>query len=534
MPKKSLDVLVVGAGPVGIFCANELVRQGLTCRIVDKKVGLSDKSKALAFHIRTLDLFDDCGLINDVLAQGQKINGILMKANGRQLAHVTFADVEANRHFIIDLPQDKTERILDNALRAKQVNVEWQTELTAIKQSAQGVSVTLTDANGKLETLNVPWLIACDGGHSTVRELLNIDFLGSEYKQRWWLADLTIDWDVAEDQMVIYPSEEGPLACFPMGNKRYRLVMAAPASNHNDPTMDDIVAVFNHRSSEKAVLSSPIWITKFFLHHRQIQQYRKGRVFFAGDAAHVHSPMGGQGLNTGIQDVYNLIWKLALVHNNFAKEALLDSYHAERYPVGRAVLKKTDMMTKMFVIKNPLLIGTRNVLMSFFMSIKCIKTKFATSMAELDISYADSPIVANFGSVKHVKKGQFLVDFNLMSVAREKLTPLHDIIRGTAHHLLLFAGLNSPDVTNLVEIARWICAKYPHIIIPHLILSHESDIPECLASVWLDEQQQVHHQFAINQPMALLLRPDKYIGLTQSPVEHDVLKSYFKTMFYNV
>lgn len=531
MPKKALDVLVVGAGPVGIFCANELVRQGLSCRIIDKKTSLSDKSKALALHIRTLDLLDDCGLIDDFLAQGHKINGVLLKSNGRQLVHMTFAEVKANRHFVIDLPQDKTELILDTALRAKKVEVEWQTELTAITQNESTVCATLAGADGKIETVTASWLIACDGGHSTVREQLKVEFFGSEYNEKWWLADLLIDWDLPEDKMVICPSEDGPLACFPMGNKRYRLVMTAPEGSETDPSMEDVVAVFNHRSSDKAVLSNPIWITKFYLHHRQAQQYRKDRVFFAGDAAHIHSPMGGQGLNTGIQDVYNLIWKLALVNANLAKETLLDSYHAERYPVGHSVLKKTDVMTKVFIIKNPLLIRIRNFIISRVMSIKFIKDKFAESMAELDISYAKSPIVASLGSVSHFKAGHFLVDFNLSSAKTKGVTALHEIIRGKAHHLLLFAGLHSPDVAKLVDLVKCISDKYPKIIIPHLILCHEIANLDCPATTWLDDQQHLHHQYAIEQPTALLLRPDKYIGLTQSPVNKDELMSYLASIF---
>lgn len=531
MAKKSLDVLVVGAGPVGIFCANEIIRQGLSCRIIDKKAGLSDKSKALALHIRTLDLLDDCGLIDDFLAQGQKINGVLLKSNGKQLVHMTFAEVEANRHFVIDLPQDKTEHILDKALHGKKLSIEWQTELTALTQNEEGVCATLTGADGKVETVTAPWLIACDGGHSTVRELLKIGFLGAEYSEKWWLADLHIDWDLPEDQMVICPSEGGPLACFPMGDKRYRLVMSAPEGSEADPTLEDVIGVFNHRSSDKAVLSKPIWITKFYLHHRQIQHYRKERVFFAGDAAHIHSPMGGQGLNTGMQDVYNLIWKLALVQANLAKEDLLDSYHAERYPVGHSVLKKTDMMTKMFVIKNPMLISLRNFTISMLMSIKFIKNKFAEAVAELDISYANSPIVTSLGSVKHFKAGRFLVDFNVSHAKKKGATPLHEMIRGTAHHLLLFAGLNSPDIANLVEVAKCISDKYPKIIIPHLILCHEMANLDCPATIWLDDQQQAHHHYAIEKPTVLLLRPDKYIGLTQSPVDKDALMRYLGGIF---
>jgi hypothetical protein len=165
------------------------------------------------------------------------------------------------------------------------------------------------------------------------------------------------------------------------------------------------------------------------------------------------------------------------------------------------------------------------------MSIKFIKNKFAEVMAELDISYASSPIVANLGSVKHFKAGSFLVDFNLSRVKKKVAMPLHEIVRGTVHHLFLFAGLNSPDVANLVEVAKCISDKYPKIIIPHLVLCHEMANLDCSATIWLDDQQQVHHHYAIEHPTALLLRPDKYIGLTQSPIDKDALMSYLAGIF---
>lgn len=531
MSKKSLDVLVIGAGPVGLFCANELIRQGLSCRIVDKKNGLSDKSKALGLHIRTLDLFKDCGFFDEIVKQGLKTLGVIIKSSGKEIVHLNFAEAEANIHFVIDLPQDKTEHILAEGLKAKKLAVEWETELTGIKQDKEGVSATLTRVDGKTETVSASWLIACDGGHSTVRNLLKMDFIGSEYKENWWLADLHIDWSLPQDQMIMYPSAYGPLACFPIGKKRYRLVMTAPPDKACNPTLEDIIDGFNRRSGEKAVLSDPIWLSQFYLHHRQIQHYRKDRVFFAGDAAHVHSPIGGQGLNTGIQDGYNLIWKLALVHNKLAKKELLETYHMERYPVGQGVIKKTDIMTKMLLLKNSWLIALRNFFLSKMMSITAIRKKVTTEMAELDISYAGSPIVANLGSIKHLKAGRFLFDFNLRQVGKKKITPLHEIVQGTAHHLLLFAGLNFPDVNNLIEIAKKISDKYPNFIVTHLILCQESDKLESAASIWLDENQDVHKKYAIDQPTALLIRPDKYIGLTQSPLEKEELMTYLGNIF---
>ncbi|WP_020424300.1 FAD-dependent monooxygenase [Legionella tunisiensis] len=345
MAENRLDVLVVGAGPVGLFCANELTRHGIPCRIIDKKAELSDKSKALGIHIRTLDVLEDCGFIDEILAQGLKVEGALLKAHEKLLVDVDFSLVEGDRHYLVDLPQDKTERILHAGLVTKGLQVEWQTELTGIEQAANHTIATLKRADGSSEQVNAAWIIACDGSHSTLRHLVNADFLGATYKEVWWLADLHIDWNLPKNKMAIFVSHHGPMAAFPMGEKRYRLVLVAPEGSSIDatPTIQDIEQAFKQRSAENATLSDPIWLTQFGIHHRQIQQYRYGRLFFAGDAAHIHSPMGGQGLNTGIQDIYNLIWKLTLVQKGLAQDSLLDSYHKERYPIGKGVLKKQTL-----------------------------------------------------------------------------------------------------------------------------------------------------------------------------------------------
>lgn len=524
MKKKTVDVLVIGAGPVGLFCANELIRHGLRCRIIDKKSGLSDKSKALGLHIRTLDVLDDCGFIDEVLAQGLKITKVVFKSKGHVLMTASFAGVEADRHFLIDLPQNQTEAILYEGLKNKGIDVEWKTELTALAQETDHVRAIFTKPNGKSEEVSARWLIACDGAHSTTRHLSNMDFVGAAYQQSWWLADLIIDWQLPPDTMHVYLHNSGPLACFPMQEKRYRLVMTSPLGHETEPSFEDIKSVFAERSSDAAVLSNPIWITKFNLHHRQIQHYRKERVFFAGDAAHIHSPMGGQGLNTGIQDAYNLVWKLALVQNKVANETILNSYHAERYPVGLDVLKKTDVMTRMILMKNPLMITLRNTLMSFMMSFNYIRNKLATDLAELAISYKDSPIVADLGSAKGFKSGSFLSNFELKSMDKKKVQTLREITKGTAHHLLLFTGLTN-DAEDLIEIANFIEEKYKNIIVPHIVLSQQLSI-NCSSKVWIDEGQHLHHKYGIKTSNLVLVRPDKYIGLTQSPVKLEQLKDY--------
>ncbi|WP_454782143.1 FAD-dependent monooxygenase [Legionella sp. WA2022007384] len=533
MSDELLDVLVVGAGPVGLFCANELTRQGLNCRIIDKKSTLSDKSKALAIHIRTLDLLRDCGFIEEILIQGQKVHGVLFKSKGHELIDATYENVEADYHFVIDLPQSKTEQILHQGLIDRGLHVEWQTELTEIEQTSTHIVSTLKHVDGHIETVQASWVIACDGSHSTLRKQVNAEFIGSSYKQTWWLADVLIDWKLPEDKFILYVSDKGPAACFPMGEKRYRIVMTAPEKNRiQEPTMEDIVQAFKLRCTDKASLHDPVWISQFGIDHKQIQNYRYGRVFFAGDAAHVNSPMGGQGLNTGLQDIYNLAWKLALVHKGLAHDALLDSYHSERHPIAAAVLKKTGVMTHLIMMTNPLLIAFRNFILHTAMSFDAMKNLVLNDLAELSVNYAKSPIVKVLGQKTQFKIGAFLIDFPLIDAKSKEKKELHQITQGTRHHLLLFTGLVPNQSLPLFELAAEMEQRFKGLIKTHILCSSsEMTLPVEEMSLLIDENQKMHQYFKINQATAVLIRPDKYIGLTQMPINKDALLGYIERTY---
>ncbi|CDZ76547.1 Pentachlorophenol 4-monooxygenase [Legionella massiliensis] len=534
MSNEALDVLVVGAGPVGLFCANELTRHGLPCRLIDKKPTITDKSKALALHIRTLDLLKDCGFLDEVFARGHKVDGIILKSKEKQLMDNSFTILEADYNFLIDLAQDQTEHILYEGLRGKGLDVEWNTELTNIEQQSARVLATLEKNDGNSEQIEASWVIACDGSHSTLRELVKAPFIGSSYKQTWWLADLFIDWDLPENKMVGFTSDEGPMVCFPMGKKRYRIVMTAPEKiEYKDPTMTDIEEAFSRRCSEKATLSNPIWLSQFGIAHKQIDQYRYNRVFFAGDAAHVHSPMGGQGMNTGLQDIYNLAWKLAMVHKGQAREQLLDSYHLERFPIAQAVLQKTGLMTRMIMLRNPLLIRLRNQFLHLVTSLKPVRMAILKDVSELDLSYAKSPIVTELGTKTKFKIGEFLLDFNLTEAQTKEKKSFRDLTQGTEHHLLLFAGRDNGQLEPLIKTASAIEEHYSGLIKTHLILANSNEQGIQHSSLWFDNNQDIHKRFAINEATAILLRPDKYIGLSQMPLNKDDLLRQLEKGYIN-
>lgn len=525
---KEIDVLIIGAGPVGLFCANEALRHGLSCRIIDKKTGLSNHSKALGIHIRSLDLLSDCGFLEEVLKQGHQVEGVTFKADGKEIVNANFSEIQASRHYLIDLPQNKTESILYQGLLNKSIEVEWKTELTDLIQTPESITATIQKPNGNNKTIHAKWLIACDGAHSTVRHLLNAPFVGAKYQKNWWLADLHVHWMVPENRMAIYMSKHGPLACFPMGEKRYRLVMTAPEGHTAEPSFHDIKEAFTERSTDLAQLDEPIWLSQFSIHHRQIDQYRHDRIFFAGDAAHIHSPMGGQGLNTGLQDVYNLIWKLALVEHHEANPDILNTYQIERHPVGAAVLKKTDEMTKMILLTNKYAIRLRNAFIKLLLSMKNIRKAIIRDLAELTISYAKSPIVEHHGKIKSFIPGAFCPEFHLFNPITQSIEASDQLLQGKQHHLLIFSGPNEKLEERHLQLAKTLFKKYKDILKIHLILSHPDPELNWRGQVWHDEGLVMFNKHQIKKPSLVLVRPDKYIGLVQQPIQEKQLFSYFQ------
>ena len=529
MKHKEIDVAIIGAGPVGLFCAFLLIQQGLSCRIFDKKEQLSQQSKALALHIRTLCMLKDCGLIDEFLKLGQKIKGVNFYTNQYSPLTFTFEDINNEFNYFIDSPQNITEKILFDAIAKQGINVEWEKDLVELTQSSETVKITLKNSNNETEYIHSKWVVACDGSHSSVRDFVNLKFMGTEYPEQWWLADVFIDWDLPEDRMLIFPSIQGPLACFPMGKKRYRIIISADMEIQNNPSLDEIQKNFNLRSGLNVNLYNPIWLTKFYVHRRQIEHYRKGRIFFAGDAAHVHSPAGGQGLNTGLQDVYNLIWKLALVKKGLGKDVLLDSYEQERKPIGTNILKKTDSMHRLLSLKNKYLIQIRNSILKFVLSNKFLIKKFSVNLSELDIQYS-SDIVLNKNSSTSLLAGEFLDDFALFKQNQKKASNIHDAMNKQKHHLLLFSGLPpSNDLKHLKSFIDYVNQHYSKVIQMHCIGKFSDSFQNVL--FWDDKNFDIHENYNIKKLTAVLIRPDMYIGLNVCPFNEKLIKKYLKKLF---
>ncbi|MFO1159260.1 MAG: FAD-dependent monooxygenase [Reyranellaceae bacterium] len=405
------QVLIAGAGPVGMTMANELARRGISVRIVDKAPARTDKSKALVLWSRTLELLDDAGYVEAFLKAGMQAHGAQISTGREIVTYVSLDSIDSRYPYALMIAQSETERVLDEYLVSRGVTVERSVELVGFTDKGNGIEATLKKAGGETETVTADWLIGCDGAHSTVRHGLGLTFEGSTMQSDWALADGFIPALQPNDRIHIYWHRDGILAFFPIVGDRWRVICdlgAAEGEGHRaDPTLEEMQVLLRHRSEADLVLSNPHWLACFRINERKVKDYRKGRVFLAGDAAHIHSPAGGQGMNTGMQDACNLAWKLSLVIQGSAKPGLLDSYSPERSAVGDQVLRNAGRLTEAAIIRNPIIQGLRNTIVRFATGFPLIQHMIANQLSEVDIGYPESPLTAKDGhGVSGPKSGE--------------------------------------------------------------------------------------------------------------------------------
>lgn len=391
-------VLIVGAGPVGLTMAAELARFGVAVRIVERSPHPTETSRALVVWSRTLELLDRTGCTPAFLEAGLKAHGASLRAGQTVLGRPRFDDIASVYNFGLMIPQRDTERLLIAHLRSLGVEVERQVELVSFTAGGDRVDAVLAHADGRRETVTTPWLIGCDGAHSAVRHGLHVEFPGSTQDDDWLIADVRIDGEHAPpaDEISIYFHRDGPFVIFPLPGRRARIIATRgktdPAQPRPDPTLADVQTLIDQRAGGGFDASDPVWLTSFHINERKVSQYRHGRIFLAGDAAHVHSPAGGQGMNTGMQDAFNLSWKLAMVIHGEAHESLLDSYSPERSAVGDMVLRNATRLTDVATLTNPAAQAARNLVARFLLGFHAVQNEMVTTMSEIDIAYRNSPL----------------------------------------------------------------------------------------------------------------------------------------------
>jgi 2-polyprenyl-6-methoxyphenol hydroxylase-like FAD-dependent oxidoreductase len=553
-----VDVLIVGAGPTGLLAACELSRHGLSVRIVDEAAEPTTLSKAIAVHARTLEIFDDLGIADAAIDRGHKLDGITVIAGGETLVSADLGELPTRYPFVLSIAQSETEALLAEKLASYGISVEREQKLVGFAQDGTGVTATLSGKEGKKD-VRAAWLIGADGAHSTVRRQLEIPFEGSTYEERFLLADVAIEGHVREDRITTFFAEDGVLACFPMKEQRFRLIgLAAAGATDKAPTLDEVSALFKARSGLPAKLSDARWLASFKVHCRQVASYRDDRVFLMGDAAHIHSPVGGQGMNTGLQDAHNLAWKLALVHTGKARGLLLDSYHAERHAVGVALLRGTDAATKVITLKGSVARGVRNEVARFMSGFELVQRRIAEQAAELSIGYQASPIVKEdttgllhgrigsaaggetptLGSIREFdagpKPGSFARD-GVISVAGETGSKrMLAALDSRTLSLLLFDGRSESKegYERFASIVKKVRERFAGLVTPYVITPRR-ERPAGIAkdvAVLFDPDAELEKAYAASTECLYLLRPDLYVAYRAQPADEDKLVAYLKSV----
>jgi 2-polyprenyl-6-methoxyphenol hydroxylase-like FAD-dependent oxidoreductase len=396
------DVLIVGGGPTGLMLANQLGRRGVRAMIIDRHSGPAQQTRAMAVHARTLEIYSKLGIAERSLELGKRGNGANMWVGARRKARIPLGDIGKSLSpfpFVLMLGQDDNERIMGEHLRKYGLAVEWNTELVSFEQAPDRVAATLKARDGTARRVTAAYVAGCDGGHSTVRELLGITFPGAPYEHVFFVADTEATGPMVADELNVYLLREGFHLFFPMrGNDRWRVIGILPERlrEKRDLTFEETVPAIRQEAGAQLTFRECSWFSTYRIHHRCAEHFRRGRCFLLGDAAHVHSPMGGQGMNTGLQDAYNLAWKLALVVKGRAGAVLLDSYEAERIPVARQLLRTTDRAF-VLVVSDSWIAGmfrTKIVakIAAFAMGVERVRKLAFRTISQIGISYRESPL----------------------------------------------------------------------------------------------------------------------------------------------
>lgn len=518
------EVLVAGAGPVGLTVAHELLRRGVAVRIVDRAAAPAVTSRALATHARTWEIFRQMGVAEHLLPRGQRVEHFSIHQNGRRLIRfdTNYDALPTHYPYSVMVDQVVTEEVLRERVAAHGGRIEWGVALETVTGGADHVEVRLRHDGGKVEHLTVPWLVGCDGGRSTVRRQLGLTLLG-DTTEVWLNADVVIeDAGLARDSNHLVRSGAGALLLVPFPDRdKWRVVDTEDASDPDDT--EAVRARLEHKLGKAlrrpARVAAPTWVSAFTVQQRMIQKMRVGRCFVAGDAAHVHSPASGQGMNTGIQDAYNLSWKLADVVRGHADEALLDSYGAERVPIGKVLLGSTRKAAALVTLRNlaaPLVLPVGLGLLNAVKPLKRkIEHKIVGGFCGLALHYEDGPLTMTSGSGR--QQGGIMPGHRVETsrrVARD--SPGWAALRGelvdSRWHLLAFAAADD-QAEDLVLTLKHIDRRYGEAVsVRTVVEAPGSDgLPHAMLPL-ADPGGALRRDLAAQPGDFALIRPDGYLA----------------------
>ncbi len=542
MNSNTPDVLIVGAGPVGMTAASELARWGVNVRIVDKKPGPTEESRAGLVQVRTLEVLDAIGIVDHWKAVGYPLNYTGFRAFGKRLGTIDLSGVNSPHPAPLMIGQDVTEQLLCQQLQSVGIPVEYTVEALGFTQDKDGVNVTLRHADGQEELAHAHWIIGCEGSHSLVRETLNISWSGQRYEdQEVLILDATLRWSYPLGRGYVFIEKDLLLICFPWndaGSYRFICVRWTDAdSNHSQPSLAEMQQLLQqivcNVADPDASLENPTWSSRFHLQYSLAGHMRQGRALIAGDAVHVHAPVAGQGMNTGMQDAFNLAWKLASVIKGVVRPELLDSYNLERHIVAQSLISGTDRSFRVLTHPNTLVEWVMKLLGPIALNWETIQNRFRTTVAETDIGYPDSPLTEERVGSHGLAAGDRVPDATVVRLSDRQTIRLFEVLRGTRWTLLLLGGWEAVAETyaSLQDIGKTISSKYREHVETFLVAAGLPIPSNSSVPVLMDLEHSLHKQFEADSTCLYLVRPDWYVGFRGKPENIDNLMAYLARVF---
>jgi len=511
---QNTDVLIIGAGPTGLSLACQLERYGVDFIIAEKKEGVTPYSKAIGVQARTLEIYEQIGLAQEAIEQGTVAGKGRLLVGGEVRGEIDFSNIGEGLSpypFVLMLEQSKNEKLLYEYLQNHRKEVRWQTELESFSQDDSGVTAQVKTSDGAAGTIEAKYLVGCDGPKSLVRHTLGLEFEGSTFERMFYVADSQIDWNLSHDALHICLAKDSFVVFFPLkGEKRYRIVGVFPEEFSKDEG-EVLYEEIESRIKELAELELDIhdveWFSTYKVHTRHVSKFSQGRCFLAGDAAHIHSPAGAQGMNTGIQDGYNLAWKMALAVQGNAGEKLLNTYNEERLENAKHLLQTTDRMFQFAAGSEWFLSFLRTdvlpPLAKYILSFDPVRRFLFPLISQIGISYRHSSLSQHTGDEDFkIKAGDrmpyFLIDGE----------SIYDKLRQPKFHWLVFSNTENDFHLYKSELE----GQYAGLVDFNVVSLHP----------------QVAEVFGTKKSFNVLLRPDNYVGLISSETWPDDLRIYLK------
>lgn len=509
------DVMIIGAGPTGLSLACQFIRYGIDFVILDQKETTTPHSKAIGVQARTLEIYEQIGLAETLISEGAPAARARMVVGGEVRGEIDLGELGRGLSpypYVLIVEQGRHEKVLYDFIKAGGRDVRWRTRLEGFTQTDTGVTATIKREGGEAQTVAAKYLVGCDGAKSFVRHSLGLKFEGSTFERMFYVADVQLEWEFSHDALTVFLLKNNLLVFFPMkGERQWRIVGTFPeefARDEGEVLYEEIEGQIRRDTEADLDITGVNWFSTYKVHSRHVEKFSQGRCFLAGDAAHIHTPAGAQGMNTGIQDGYNLAWKMALVLRGELGENILETYNEERLENAENLLRTTDRFFNLVASPEPILAYLRTHVFPYVagaaFSLDAFNRFFFPRISQIGINYRRSSLGESGGDDFKVRAGDRMPYFLVEGAS------IYERLRQPKFHLLAFTDGDGDFQTLQAELGSRYAESVDFNLIPF--------------------GPQVEEIFGANRPFYMLLRPDNHVGLISADNSPDRIRDYLNRL----